>query len=64
MADILNLRRARKEKARRDRESEAAANRLRFGRSKAQKEAKRDAEARAARALDGKRLWPERDEES
>ena len=39
MADVINLRRARKDKARREREHEAAANRLRFGRTKAQKSA-------------------------
>ena len=64
MADMLNLRRARKDKARRERESTAAANRLRFGRSKAEKSADRDAEARADRALDGKRLTPQRRDEN
>ena len=33
MADFINLRRARKDKARREHEREAAANRLRFGRT-------------------------------
>ena len=37
MADIVNLKRARKDKERREHEHEAAANRLRFGRTKAQK---------------------------
>jgi len=37
MADVVNLSRARKEKARRDRNNEAKANRLRFGRTKGQK---------------------------
>ena len=37
MAEIVNLRRARKDKARRERESEADANRRRFGRTKAEK---------------------------
>ncbi len=63
MADIVNLRRARKEKARREREQAAGANRLRFGRTKAQKVADRDAEARASRGLEGKRLEPEQPEE-
>jgi hypothetical protein len=62
MADIVNLRRARKDKARRERESEAAANRRRFGRSKAQKAADKDAAARSRRDLDGKALEPEKDE--
>ena len=37
MADVINLRRARKEKARRDHSNEAQANRLRFGRTRGQK---------------------------
>jgi hypothetical protein len=63
MADIVNLRRARKDKARRERENTAAANRLRFGRSKARKAAERDAEARADRTFDGKRLPSRRRDE-
>jgi len=61
MADIVNLRRARKDKARRERESEAAANRRRFGRTKAQKAVDKDAAARGRRDLDGKVLEPEKD---
>ncbi len=56
MADIVNLRRARKDKARLEQEREAAANRQRFGRTKAEKSADTDAKARARRALDDKRL--------
>jgi hypothetical protein len=56
MADIVNLRRARKDKARRERQGEAEANRRRFGRTKAQKAADKDAEARAQRTLDDKVL--------
>lgn len=56
MADIVNLRRLRKDKARRDRESEAEANRRRFGRTKAQKATDKDAEARTRRALDDRLL--------
>jgi len=54
MADIVNLRRARKDKARREREAEASANRRRFGRTKQEKAAEKDAAARAGRDLDGK----------
>ena len=61
MAEIVNLRRARKDKAKRDRETEADANRRRFGRTLAQKEADRDATERATRLIDGKRLEPEKD---
>ncbi len=51
MADIINLRRARKAKARDEAENLAAENRARFGRTGAEK--KRDA---AQKALDEKRL--------
>ena len=54
MAEIVNLRRARKDKARRERESEADANRRRFGRTKAEKATDKDARERARRDIDGK----------
>lgn len=54
MAEIVNLRRARKDKARRDRETEADANRRRFGRTKTEKAADKQAEERTRRTLDGK----------
>ncbi|GLQ57790.1 DUF4169 family protein [Devosia nitrariae] len=38
MADIVNLRRARKQKARSEKEVTAAENRVRFGRTKAERE--------------------------
>ncbi len=60
MADVVNLKRARKDKARRERDSEADANRRRFGRTKAQKAADQDAEARGRQSLDGKRLEPDK----
>jgi hypothetical protein len=56
MAEVINLKRARKDKARSDREQQAAANRRRFGRTKAEKTADRDAEQRGVRTIDGKRL--------
>jgi hypothetical protein len=56
MADITNLRRARKDKVLRERQSEAEANRRRFGRTKAQKATDKDAEARTRRGLDDKLL--------
>ena len=59
MADVINLRRARKDKARREHEREAAANRLRFGRTKAQKSADQDTATRSRRTLDDKRLEPD-----
>lgn len=60
MAEIVNLRRARKDKARRDRAAEADANRRRFGRTRAEKAADVDAARRAGTAHDGRRLDPEK----
>jgi len=62
MADIVNLRRARKDKERREHESQARANRRRFGRTKAEKAADEDANRRSRRALDDKRLRSRDDE--
>jgi len=56
MAEIVNLRRARKDKARQQRESEADANRRRFGRTKAEKAADKDAQERGQRDIDGKKI--------
>ena len=56
MAEIVNLRRARKDKARQQRESEAEANRRRFGRTKAEKAADNDTRERAERDIDGKKI--------
>jgi hypothetical protein len=64
MADIVNLKRARKEKAQRKLEREAAANRLRFGRTKAQKTTDRDAAERSRQSLDGKHLLPDESDKS
>lgn len=62
MAEIINLRRARKQKARQEAEAQAEQNRISFGRSKAERrltEAERD---KAARQLDGHRLGGGEDE--
>jgi hypothetical protein len=56
MAEIVNLKRLRKDKARREREREAEANRLRFGRTKTQKRADETTKQREGRALDDKKL--------
>jgi len=64
MADIVNLKRARKEKARREHDREAGTNRLRFGRTKAQKAADQDAATRSRRSLDDRRLAPDKSDES
>ena len=58
MAEIVNLRRARKAKARAADDAEAAENRARFGRPKAERQ-RRDAEAAmAAQRLDAHRRQP------
>jgi hypothetical protein len=58
MGDIINLRHARKQKQREDRAHEAAGNRAKFGRSKADK-VKSDAEqAMDAAKLDGHKREP------
>jgi hypothetical protein len=58
-ADIVNLRRARKDKARGDREQKAADNRLAFGRTKNEKALTRAERERAAKAIDRHRREPE-----
>lgn len=60
MAEIVNLKRVRKHKARREREVEADANRRRFGRTKVEKANDRNASDQARRDIDGKRI--DRDE--
>jgi len=54
--EIVNLKQVRKDKARREREREAEANRLRFGRTKAQKAADKQAKQREGRSIDDKKL--------
>ena len=56
MAEIVNLRKARKDKARRERQREAEANRLRFGRTKARKLADKQTKEREGRAVDDSKL--------
>jgi hypothetical protein len=53
MAEIVNLNHARKAKARASREAEAAANRAKHGRTKAEKQNDRREEARRRALLDG-----------
>lgn len=53
MAEIVNLRIARKAKKRAGKEREAAANRAKFGQSAAEKKLQRMDAERAERALDG-----------
>ncbi|WP_336977870.1 DUF4169 family protein [Altererythrobacter fulvus] len=56
MAEIVNLRLARKAKQRADKAGTAAANRAKFGQTKAEKSIQRDEAERAGRTLDGAKL--------
>lgn len=55
-ADVVNLRQARKQKARADKEQAATENRARFGRSKQEKSVTRALKAKVEKALDQGRL--------
>lgn len=55
MGDVINLRSARKAKARATAATQAAANRAKFGRTKAEKTADAQEKNRAERLLDGAR---------
>ena len=62
MAEIVNLRMARKRAVRRDEEAKANANRTAFGVPKASRQIASKEQERADRALDGKkRRGPDRD---
>lgn len=54
-ADLINLRRARKAKARDEKERQAKTNRLAFGRTKAEKKETAAERDRALRAIDAHR---------
>jgi hypothetical protein len=60
MAEIVNLNKLRKAKARAEDDSRSQANRIKYGRTKAQKENDRRAEERSAQLHHGKQL--EKDE--
>lgn len=53
MADIINLRTARKARARSDKDAAAEANRLKFGRSKAEKQKSAAEKALQDKQIDG-----------
>ena len=61
MAEIINLNKHRKAKARDDRESQSAANRIKYGRTKAEKAEDRRAEERTERLHEGRSLKDEND---
>ena len=56
MAEIVNLRQARKQKARTDAEKMAAQNRITLGRTKAERSLTQAERDKAARHIDGHRL--------
>ena len=57
-AEIINLRQARKQRARDEKAARAAENRSRFGRSKAERALEEQSLARAEHKLDGHLLGP------
>ena len=56
MGDVVNLNRFRKTRDRAERAKEAEANRIRFGRTKAEKDRDRQEAERRAQDLNGKKL--------
>ncbi|HEX2725508.1 MAG TPA: DUF4169 family protein [Beijerinckiaceae bacterium] len=62
MADIVNLRKARKAKARAEKEAQAAENRVKFGRSKAQRDLGAASNRLAERRLEAHRRDGDKDE--
>jgi hypothetical protein len=61
MAEIVNLNRVKKAKARAEAEKTAAANRARHGRTKAERAKDTAEEKRRSTLLDGARIEPEAD---
>jgi hypothetical protein len=59
MAEVVNLRQARKAKARADKASQAAINRAVFGESKAAKAARKAEAGREQRHIDGHQREPD-----
>ena len=62
MGEIVNLRRARKDRARRDADDLAAVNRAAFGRTRVEKARQRAIETIEGRKLDGHRRDPAADQ--
>lgn len=62
MAEIINLRWARKQRARQDADEQAQQNRIAFGRTKAERQLTKAERDKAARTLDGHRLTSPDDE--
>lgn len=62
MTDIVNLNQFRKNQRRAEKKRAAEANRARFGRTKAEREATDAARAARDKLLDGKKISPETDD--
>ena len=60
-AEIINLRQARKQRARDEKEARATENRARFGRSKAERQQDERSQERAEKSLDGHLRTPPSD---
>ena len=58
-ADLINLRKARKARARADKEAQAAENRAKFGRTKAERQTKSATDDLTRRRLDAHQRAPE-----
>jgi Domain of unknown function (DUF4169) len=58
MGDVVNLNKFRKQKAKEERSKEAGANRIKHGRTKAERELEAKTKAAEVRHLDGHRLDP------
>lgn len=56
MTEIISLNKARKAQTKRQKEAQAAANRVKFGQSKTQRQDAEKTAARSARDLDGKKI--------
>ncbi len=56
MGDVVNLNKFRKAKSKDHKEKQAGENRVKFGRTKAEKTAKKNIDAQARNDLDGKKL--------
>jgi len=61
VAEIVNLRRARKAKGRADKDRTAEANRAKFGTAKSERDLAKARETKAARDLDVRRLDRDKD---
>lgn len=62
MAEIISLSKARKAKARADKEQAASENRIKFGRTKAEKQLDKAKDVLATRRIDGHRRNPDESE--